>query len=475
MTAGDIAALLPFIVPATGSVALLMAIAFSRGHGLAFWLSASTMALSVMALVAVSGRAPARVTDLVVVDGYSLFYMGLVYVTTLLVAVLSYGHLQRRAVIREEYYLLMILAALGSAVIVSSSHFASFFVGLELLSVSLYSLIAYERTRDTGIEAGLKYLVLAGASSAFILLGMALVYFELGTMALRGIASGLTSAGPPGGVVLAGAAMITVGVGFKLGVVPFHMWTPDVYQGAPAPVTGFLATVSKGSVLAVLLRYFAGYGLENQTHLFAILSAIAVASMFGGNLLALFQENVKRMLAYSSIAHMGYLLVAFVASGPMRVTAVTYYLVAYFVTTIGAFAAVTAASGADREADLLDDYRGLVWKRPWLSAVFIAMLLSLAGIPITAGFIGKFYVVAAGVSSSLWLLVAALVVNSAIGIYYYLRVVTAMFAPSSAAAAGRASFSSRIVLALMAGALVFLGVYPGPVIAVIRAMTSGLP
>ncbi|GAB4389291.1 MAG: NADH-quinone oxidoreductase subunit NuoN [Thermodesulfovibrionales bacterium] len=475
MAAADLALLLPFIVPGAAGVVLLVAIAFRRSHGLAFALSAAGMALSAMALVAVADRLPARVAGLLVLDGYSVLYMGMVYVTALLVAVLSYGHLERRGVIREEYYLLMVLAALGSAVVVSSGHFASFFVGLEVLSVSLYALIAYERTRDTAVEAGLKYLVLAGASSAFVLLGMALVYFDLGTMGFAGMASAVSSRGQAGALSLAGAALITVGVGFKLGAAPFHMWTPDVYQGAPAPVSGFLATVSKGSVLALLLRQFADYGLEGEPRLFVIFSAAAVASMFAGNLLALFQDNIKRVLAYSSIAHVGYMLAALVTSGPVRVTAVTYYLAAYFVTTIGAFGAVTAASGPDREADRVEDYRGMAWRRPWLAAVFMAMLLSLAGIPATAGFIGKFYVVAAGVSSSLWWLVAAVVVNSAIGVYYYLRVATVMFArEEGAAAGGKCTPSSGLVLALMAAALLVLGLWPGPAIGVIEAVASGL-
>ncbi len=212
------------------------------------------------------------------------------------------------------------------------------------------------------------------------------------------------------------------------------MWTPDVYEGAPAPVTAFIATVSKGAMFAVLFRYLTPSNVQVETPLFIVFSLIAIASMFVGNLLALLQTNVKRILAYSSIAHMGYLLVAFLASGTTAIAAVSYYLVAYFVTTLGAFGVIIVLSNSDEDADRLEEYRGLAWQRPWLAGVFTAMLLSLAGIPLTAGFVGKFYVMAAGIGSALWLLVTMLVINSAIGLFYYLRIIIVIFsAPRTAA------------------------------------------
>jgi NADH-quinone oxidoreductase subunit N len=209
-------------------------------------------------------------------------------------------------------------------------------------------------------------------------------------------------------------------------LLPFHLWTPDVYEGAPAPVTAFVSTASKGAVFAVILRYFSMVGVLSRP-IFVIFTIIAIASMFTGNLLALFQSNVKRILAYSSISHLGYILVTLLASGAMAATAAAFYLSAYFITTLGAFGVVTVLSEKDRDADSMDDYRGLAWRRPWLAGVFTAMLLSLAGIPLTAGFVGKFYVAAAGVGSGLWLLVIILAVNSALGLYYYLRIIVALY------------------------------------------------
>jgi NADH-quinone oxidoreductase subunit N len=272
-------------------------------------------------------------------------------------------------------------------------------------------------------------------------------------------------------------AMIIVGIGFKLAVAPFHMWTPDVYEGAPAPVTAFIATVSKGAVFALFLRFFTLVDVRLNGSLFLVFTVIAVASMFFGNLLALLQNNVKRILAYSSIAHLGYLLIAFLASKEYAFTAVSFYLVAYFVTTLGAFGIITVLSGSQREIDRIDDYYGMAARRPWLSGVFTAMLISLAGIPLTAGFIGKFYVVKAGIGSSLWLLVIMLVINSAIGLFYYLRIVVALFMEpdpnQDSVAVINVSPADGVTLAVLTILLLWIGVYPGTLITLIQ-MTIGV-
>jgi NADH-quinone oxidoreductase subunit N len=266
--------------------------------------------------------------------------------------------------------------------------------------------------------------------------------------------------------------LLVIGIGFKLGVVPFHMWTPDVYEGAPAPVTAFIATVSKGAVFALFLRYFTDVNLGDHPHLFLVFTVIAIASMVAGNLLALFQRNIKRLLAYSSIAHFGYLLVAFMSTGPFRVTAVTYYLVAYFVTTLGAFGVVTVASPAVRDADAIEDYEGLFWRRPWLAGTFTLMLLSLAGMPLTAGFIAKAYIVVAGVGSFLWLPVIVLVVTSAIGLFYYLRVIAALYKEEQPGPAiAPAALKGRAIMALLFILLIWWGVYPGPLLTIINRIT----
>jgi NADH-quinone oxidoreductase subunit N len=273
--------------------------------------------------------------------------------------------------------------------------------------------------------------------------------------------------------------MIFVGIGFKLAVVPFHMWTPDVYEGAPVPTAAFVATLSKGGVVALLLRLVTQIDVSRVSALFLALGAVAIASMLAGNLLALWQSNVKRVLAYSSIAHLGYVLVAFLASGELRSTAVTFYMVAYFITTLGAFGIVTALSGRERDMGDIDDYRGLFWHRPWLAGVFTAMLLSLAGMPLTAGFIGKFYLAAAGVGSELWLLVLVLVIASVIGLFYYLRIATALYLrpaerEGAIFPAPSLTWHASLTLAALTLLLVWLGVFPGPLVDLIEATVGGL-
>jgi NADH-quinone oxidoreductase subunit N len=264
--------------------------------------------------------------------------------------------------------------------------------------------------------------------------------------------------------------LIVTGIGFKLAVVPFHLWTPDVYEGAPAPVTAFISTVSKVAIFALLLRFFYHAGVHQSRDVFIVFVVIAVASMLAGNLLALWQTNVKRILAYSSIAHFGYMLVAFVAGGDLALEAVTFYLVAYTVTTLGAFGVVTVLSGSSRDADRLDDYQGLFWRRPGLAGIFTVMLLSLAGIPATMGFLAKFYILAAGASATQWSLLIILVITSAIGLFYYLRILVALYSASSKRDTSLHAVvtPSGVMLAVLTALLLGFGLYPAPLLDMIQ-------
>ncbi len=275
-------------------------------------------------------------------------------------------------------------------------------------------------------------------------------------------------------LLLPGIALSVTGIGFKLGVVPFHLWTPDVYQGAPAPVAAFVATTSKTAVVALLLRYLAA-GTQQSRAVFFLLSVIAVASMFAGNLLALRQNNVKRILAYSSIAHFGYILVAFLAGTTMGASAVAFYLVAYTVTILAAFGIITVLSTSEADADDLEDYRGLFWLRPVLASVFTAVLLSLAGIPATMGFMGKFYILASGANASAWPLMLVLVLTSVIGLFYYLRIVVTLFSasPERQFSMQRLGRGSAFVLGGLSVLLIWFGVYPAPLLNLIRATIGG--
>jgi len=479
VTAADLITLSPLLALTLATVVVMLAAAFRRSHLLALVLTLAGLAATTACLFLAATRPDRQVTPLLDLDAYALFFIGLLTAATAAVALLSWGYLERRRVHPEEYYMLLLTATLGGAALVASTHFASFFLGLEILSVSLYALIVYPVFREAYVEAAVKYLVLAGATSAFLVFGMAIVYGETGTMAAGPLAAVLGGHGGGGAVVTAGVVLLLVGVGFKLAVVPFHMWTPDVYQGAPAPVAAYVATVSKGAVFALLLRYLRPVGEHPGSTLFYAIAVVAVASMVAGNLLALRQDNVKRILAYSSIANLGYLLVAFLAMGERAATAVAFYLVAYFATTLVAFGIVTVLSSAERDADAIADYRGLSSRRPALAAVFTVALFSLAGMPLTIGFIGKFTVVTAGAGSALWALVIVLVLASTVGLYYYTRLVVAMYVrrpegdeETRGAAPGVAAGA---VLAALTLFVLFFGVYPAPLLRLVERAVSMLP
>ncbi|MFB3829948.1 MAG: NADH-quinone oxidoreductase subunit N [Bryobacteraceae bacterium] len=456
--------ILPLLVLSGAAIAAMLAIAVHRSHSGTAAIAMLGLAAAFASLWTAGAMGTQQVTALLVVDFYALFYQGLIIAAAFAVSVLAYGYMERHDVDRDELYVLLLIATLGSAVLASASHFVSFFLGLELLSVSLYAMIAYLHTQERPVEAGIKYLVLAAASAAFLLFGVALLYAELGTMQFSEVAARLSGGAGGRALVAPALALIVAGIGFKLAVVPFHMWTPDVYEGAPAPVTAFVATVSKGAMVALLLRYF--NGTESHAAVFAVFTIVALASMIAGNVLALLQRNVKRLLAYSSIAHLGYILAAFQSRNSR---AVTFYVVAYFVTTLGAFGVVSAVSPAGREAAEIEDYRGLFWRRPWLAGVFTAMLFSLAGIPLTAGFLAKFYVVAAGAAAAQWGLILTLAVTSGIGVYYYLRVIVALYMqPEGAPELAATPASSGMLLAALTVLLIWFGVYPGPVLDLIQ-------
>ncbi|KPV40490.1 hypothetical protein AN478_06820 [Thiohalorhabdus denitrificans] len=475
MSGTDLLLLLPWLVLAGGCLMAMVLAAFARSHALAAWSALGTLLLALAVLPLAAMPEPGAVTPLLRVDGFALFFTGLILAAALVTGILAYLDLRDRPQPPEELYLLLLLSTLGGTALTASTHFASFFLALELLSVPLFALIAYPTGQPRAIEAAFKYLVLSGASSAVLLFGMALLYADTGALGFASLAILAREAEEYGLYWGAGAALVVAGVAFKLSLVPFHLWTPDVYQGAPAPVAGFVATVSKGAVFAVLLRYGVATGVFQAQGPWMAAALLAIVSMLAGNLLALLQDNVRRLLAYSSIAHLGYLLVALLAGTHLGVEATAYYLAAYFVTMLGAFGAVGAAGVGGRALETFDDFRGLFRHRPGLALAFTLMLLSLAGIPLTMGFIGKFYLFVAGVGAALWSLLAALVVGSAIGLFYYLRLVRVLFLEPAEAArpVSAGSRAGGMVVAVLAVLLVLLGVYPSPLIALIGDTAAG--
>ena len=487
MIPNELLTLAPLWIAAAAAIVLLVLITVRRRFALSAGFSILAAAAGLASVFVAARRAPANVTALFVIDGYALFFTGLFFAAAIIVFLIAASYFRITAVRREEFFLTALVAVLGSSVLASSAHFLSFFLGLEILSVGLYVLISFPLERRESIEAGTKYLILASGSAAFLLLGGGLIYGETGALDFATWAAQAKGGGFATPLFVLGVALMIVGIGFKLAVVPFHIWTPDVYQGAPAPSAALVATISKGGMLAFLLRFFWIIDIHRFPSLVLVFSLIAGASMIAGNLLALRQSRLKRILAYSSIANLGYLLVAFLASGAVGLEAAAFYLVAYIVTLTAAFGAVALLSPARVDSDSLEDYRGIFWSRPLTAAVLTLAMLSLAGIPLTAGFLGKFYVAAAAVDSSLWALAVILVATSVVGLFYYLRVITAMYArPEETKAKGEGEGCRRgalvaggIGLGLLLILLLWLGIAPSQMITTIRTtavtLATGVP
>lgn len=476
----DFLALTPLLILGAGATLVMLQIAFLRSVNV-------TAALSVLVLLsaALSCRyaldaASQQVTVLLYVDPLGLLFSALFCLAGAITVLLSLDYIRHHGDEPEEYFLLLLLSTIGACVLAFANHVASLLLGLELMSVSLYALVAYPNKSLLPLESAIKYLVLSGAASATALFGFALLYAATGTLSFASMGTLLGQSESGQAIMMVGAAMVFAGMAFKLSAAPFHLWTPDVYDGAPAPVTGYLASVAKAAVFIAVLRLFLEADLFRYSVLVEVIGLMAILSMLAGNLLALLQTNLKRLLAYSSIAHIGYLLIVFMAcltSGDraLGTEAAAFYLVAYTVTTIAAFGLLTLVSAhkVERENVQLQQLSGLFWHQPLLASLMLVALLSLAGIPLTAGFIAKFYLISAAVGGSNWILLMALIIGSGIGIYYYLRVVFYMTRrpeEHNLAAVVPDSWRTRVLCcALIAGVLV-LGILPQTLMGYLRSI-----
>lgn len=469
LTSLHLFALSPLILVCAAAVTVMLGIAWTRQHAVTALVSAAGLLVAMVLLGLVAGLGDVQ-TPLLVFDGVTVLATLMILVSSLVCVALAHGYLSGYPGPREEFYLLLLCGAAGAMVLVASRHMVTLFLGLELMSLPLYGLLAYCFRTQGSLEAGIKYLVLSAAATAFLLFGMALLYSQTGRLDFPGLA--MSAGEGASGWMLTGAGLMIVGLGFKLSLVPFHMWTPDVYQGGPAATVAFLATVSKLAVFIVLLRLVLAIPGFQAHAMQGVIAALSLASMLAGNILALLQSDLKRLLGYSSIAHFGYLLVALVAgTGGLVVEAAGVYLVTYLLATLAAFGVVTLVSMPleDEDGSALHVYRGLFWRRPYLAAVLTIAMLSLAGIPFTAGFVGKFYVFALGVEAGHWWLVAGIVVGSAIGLYYYLRVLITLYLmePGMARQDAPANWSARasgLLVVALAVIVLLLGLYPAPLI-----------
>jgi NADH-quinone oxidoreductase subunit N len=460
-----LAALLPvLLVLAAGAIVLVLDVLpprQSKSH-----LGGVALAGIIAALLAVLlrwGSEARAFRDMVVLDTYAMFFDLVICYAAALIVMLSMDYLGRTGSESGEYYGLVLFSTAGMMLMASAGDLIVVFLSLELMSLSLYVLAGLFKTRLTSGEASMKYFLLGAFASSFLLYGVALLYGATGTTNLDRIASAVAvRGGEP--MVLLGLGLLLVGFGFKISLVPFHMWAPDVYEGAPTSITALIATGSKAGAFAALIRVLTVALRGAQPDWSALMWALAALTMTVGNVVALAQSNLKRMLAYSSIAHVGYMLMGLAAGGAAGTGAILFYLLAYTFTTIGAFGVIGLCARAGEEAVEVGDYAGLARRHPLLAATLTLFLLSLIGVPPLAGFVAKFYLFGSAIRAGyVWLTVLA-VLNSAVAAYYYLRVIVYMYMrePDGEGVTVASSLAGGLALTLAIVGIVVLGLIPAP-------------
>ncbi len=393
-------------------------------------------------------------------DNFSLFFETLFASLGILTVALSHSYLKRRGLRESEFHILTMAAVIGMMVLASATSLVTVFLGLEMLSLALYIMSGFARTDFRSQEAAAKYLLVGGFASAFVLYGMALIYGGAGTTVIPDIAQRLTASAGSSPLVLLGILLMGVGFAFKVSAAPFHMWTPDVYQGAPVPVTAFMSVGTKAAAFAMIVRVFEGGLPHISPEWQTLLAFVAATSMVVGNLLAIVQTSLKRLLAYSGVAQAGYILIGVIAGNQIGLEAVLYYLFVYMFMNFGAFAVITLLSGPDRDADSFADLEGLA-RRNWLLAVGMTVfMLSLAGFPPSVGFFGKLFLFTAGVGAGYTWLVVLAVLMSVVSVFYYIRVLIPVWSMGPRPERVPASFSSQLAIGLSVAASVGLGLYP---------------
>jgi len=410
-------------------------------------------------------------------DGFSIFFKITFLIITFLTILISMGYTEREGIAFGEYYALILFSALGMMLMASGTHLIIIFLGLETMSISIYVLAGLLREDQRSVEAALKYFLLGAFATGFLLYGIALIYGATGSLQLKDVASYIASKNLlKSPMLMMSLVFLTIGFGFKIASVPFHMWTPDVYEGAPTSITAFMATGVKAAGFSALVRvFFTGLSGFHPDWI-SIMWLISVATMTVGNIVAISQTNIKRMLAYSSIAHAGYILVAFVARNDIGTAGILFYLMAYAFMNIGAFTCVILLGKKGEENTLISDYAGIGFKYPLLSAAMTIFLLSMAGIPPLGGFMAKFYVFSAAVKSQFYWLAILGVLNSAVSVYYYLRVTVLMYFREPQREITGLSFPIPSVIALILAVIgtLYMGLFPSNVLSFAQKSIAGL-
>ena len=447
----------------------------NRGTGAAYAAIVGT-GLAAVACAGLWGRSEQAFGGMLALDNFALFSNVIFTVGTALTIFVSTGYLRREQGSRSEYYLLLLTATLGMMLMAAGTDLIVIFLGLELMSLSLYILVGFLSSRSVSNEASLKYLLLGAFATGFLLYGIALIYGSTGSTSLHQVGAMLSRRVDSGLMLYAGMGLLVVGFAFKVAAVPFHMWAPDVYEGAPAAVTAFLSAGPKAAAFVAFLRVLM-VSLESlKTEWTAVLWILAALTMTVGNLSALGQRSIKRMLAYSSVAHAGYVLVALTAASESGISAALFYLLAYTFMNIGAFAVLILVARKGEENLDISDYAGLGFKHPLLGLTMTLFMLSLAGLPPTAGFFGKFYIFRAAIDAGQVALTVIAVLNSLVSVYFYLGVVVSMYMrqPADQELVGTFPALARTALLLTSLATLYIGLAPSRVLEYARQTVGNL-
>lgn len=445
---------------------LVLVVESTRGTraNISYYLSLTGLSLSAgfaLSELPLSGSAYAGMLR---VGGYSSYFSLLFIAAAFMTFLLAREYLLKLQHHRGEFYVLILFATLGMVLMASALDLIVIFLGIELMSISLYVLAGFFRKQEQSNEAGLKYFLLGSFATGFLLYGIALLYGASGTTNIVALREQFTTLAP-NALFLIGVAMLLVGFAFKVAAVPFHMWAPDVYEGAPTIVTGFMSTGAKAAAFSVFVSVFIGSFDFNGSAVGEVIALVAAASMIVGNVIAVVQKNLKRMLAYSSIAHAGYMLTGIAAGNPEGQTGILFYVVAYTFMNIGAFGILSIMEREEGKGLTFDDYAGLSSRRPFLAALMALFMFSLAGIPPFAGFFGKYYVFLSAVKADMTWLAVVGVLTSVISVYYYLRLVVVMyFRDGEADVVAQPSFPTMLAVCLAAILVIQLGVYPSMIV-----------
>jgi NADH-quinone oxidoreductase subunit N len=469
MTGASVIAPLAALV--VGAIFVLLAEAFLRGENKSRLVSLSLATLVVAGIFAgrLWGHGAQAFGGLLRWDDAALFLTFIFLAAGAFTILLGMRFLVQQEMNYGEFYGLVILAVAGLVIMTATGNLLVVFLGLEVFSVSSYALAGLKRRDERSVESAVKYFLIGSFASAFIVLGLALLFGGARTLEASALHAAITEAASSSSLALAGLALVICGLAFKIALVPFHMYQPDVYEGAPTPVTAFFVVAPKAAGFAVLLRLLIPYaqdGLRKES-VFGVLAAVAVATMILGNFGALRQHNLKRILAYSSIAHAGYMLIAVVAGDP---AGLLFYLTNYLFLGIGAFAAIIALGGPGREALDLDDLAGVGRRYPWIGGIFAVILVSMAGFPPTGGFLAKFYVFSVAVRAGHLILALVGVLTSLISVYYYLRIVVVMFMREAEEEkpVDNENPAVYLILLICLYAVLQLGLFPGNIVTLIR-------